>query len=414
MSVSEKTKTDNQNGRSQGTLFGEMPEGYADRLKDKNRRTEEDLVWEAQHEALAPNREERFNRAAIDALEAKLATLKRRDEHFRSMRGDTTTLETDKTWESRVCPLGELEVEPPTPLVLDFLHPTGHTILFGMGDAGKGTLAAHYAVELEKIGLRTLIVDFENQGDEWKPRVTALGGSAITKDAIHYYTPQNGAAIWSQTEDIRLAAKSVRADFIIIDSITFACIEKGMSVNDPQAPVMYRDALNVIGVPVLSLAHVPKDAKEPKYPFGSIFWHNAARVTWRIEILSIVNTHGEGKDAQPSRTVTLTCCKRNGGMKKPKQVMEIIYQQGDGGMPINITSKPFRETQADRVAAVLKEATGALSTTEIARAYNEIILSEDSNEKELTAKEIGGICRRFGSDARVPRFAKEGDKWRLA
>lgn len=46
-----------------------------------------------------------------------------------------------------------------------------------------------------------------------------------------------------------------------------------MSSGATDAPSSYGAALQHIGLPTLSIAHVTKEGSL-KYPFGSVFWHN--------------------------------------------------------------------------------------------------------------------------------------------
>ena len=65
-------------------------------------------------------------------------------------------------------------------------------------------------------------------------------------------------------------------DFVIIDSA-------GRAVLEPEAsgPVnQYFNALSGLEATTLTIAHVAKIGKESE-PFGSVFWHNAARATFR-------------------------------------------------------------------------------------------------------------------------------------
>ena len=73
--------------------------------------------------------------------------------------------------------------------------------------------------------------------------------------------------------------RRVGATYVVIDSLVVACA--GRDVSDPTTPALYAQALQAIGLPSLSLAHVTK-LHDVRYPFGSAFWHNLARVTWSL------------------------------------------------------------------------------------------------------------------------------------
>jgi hypothetical protein len=75
-------------------------------------------------------------------------------------------------------------------------------------------------------------------------------------------------------------ADAVHADVLVVDSIVIACA--GFDPMKPETPALYAAGLELIGRPVLSLAHTTK-TEDLRYPFGSAFWHNLARTTWSLK-----------------------------------------------------------------------------------------------------------------------------------
>src|SRR5688572_23072859 len=76
-----------------------------------------------------------------------------------------------------------------------------------------------------------------------------------------------------------------RIQYVIVDSVGFAA---GANPESSETAIAYASAVRRLGAGVgsLHLAHVTKlseDAPDPKYPFGSIFWHNFARMTWYVK-----------------------------------------------------------------------------------------------------------------------------------
>ena len=69
---------------------------------------------------------------------------------------------------------------------------------------------------------------------------------------------------------------------------------------DPEAPGQFFAAIARIGLPSLTLAHVT-GAGDLSKPFGSVFWHNLARVTWSA---SRVSAEGHQVLLHPARTTT--------------------------------------------------------------------------------------------------------------
>ena len=105
---------------------------------------------------------------------------------------------------------------------------------------------------------------------------------------------------------------------------------------EPAAAGQYTAALAHIGRPALSLGHVTK-AEDGRYPFGSVFWHNLARLTWSL-------TRG------PVGTV-LTCRKAN---NYPAIGRVLVDMQWWEDRPVRVTEVPaYSAKLAELVAEVL-------------------------------------------------------------
>jgi hypothetical protein len=173
-------------------------------------------------------------------------------------------------------------------LLLDRLHATDHTILFGDGGAGKGVIAAWWAARLSKgpkyhdksvtasaRALNVLVLDYEAHAThEWRPRVEKFRGDLLKVWIWQPYEP-----IWDIAMAVRAMITELSIDYVIVDSITYACV--GEEVEKSVTATKYSQAISLLKCPVLSLAHVTKaaDADNAKHPFGSIFWSNGARLT---------------------------------------------------------------------------------------------------------------------------------------
>ncbi len=164
-------------------------------------------------------------------------------------------------------------VEPEDPL-LDRLHPQEHTILYGDGGTGKGVVAAWWVARLTREGKRVLIVDYEyHMNFEWRPRVEGFGGDMNLVAVVQPVRP-----IWDIAGWLRTQASTY--DYVVVDSVSYACF--GEEVEKSVTATKYSMAINQLGKPVLSIAHVTKADANPNHPFGSIFWSNGARVTIAI------------------------------------------------------------------------------------------------------------------------------------
>jgi hypothetical protein len=151
--------------------------------------------------------------------------------------------------------LAEIPAGPPDPLVIDRLDPTGHTILYGAGGTGKGTLATWWITQLVQAGLRVLILDYENHGDEWARRYQGLAGTEGGGDVL-WTAPLTAAwdaprgPLWGQQKEVRDLAEAFEADYLVIDSIVPGCA--GADPVDPGTAARYAGALEYIERPALS------------------------------------------------------------------------------------------------------------------------------------------------------------------
>ena len=86
------------------------------------------------------------------------------------------------------------------------------------------------------------------------------------------------SSLAAATAEIVWTCEAYELDYVVIDSAVMAC---GTDPLKPEAAAIYAAALIEIDRPALSLAHVTK-VDDPRYPFGSVFWHNLARMTWSL------------------------------------------------------------------------------------------------------------------------------------
>jgi hypothetical protein len=289
--------------------------------------------------------------------------------------------------------LAMVSTDPPPPMLIGHLDPLGHSILYGTGGVGKGTLSAMWIVELLKADKRVLILDYENHPDEWARRIAGIGGPAMLDRVLHV-GPLTAAwggkrgALWAQAEDIRQLAIEFGADYVVIDSIVPACA--GSDPLKPESVSLYAGALEFIGLPVLSLAHVTK-ADDLRYPFGSIFWHNLSRTTYSLKA--------------DAGVVILQHRKHNNYAPLQPQKVAITFDKE--GVPVDVGETSFSEHLSRRISEVMVGHHG-MTIKEIVAALHEL---DPDDEADPPKPDTIGKALRRGLRAQPPKFAKAGEQW---
>ncbi len=288
--------------------------------------------------------------------------------------------------------LSDVEPREPSPLLIDRLDPEGHTILFGAGGCGKGTIAAWWIARLAAAGYRVLILDYESHADEWARRVDGLGGP-LARAGVLWVAPLAAAwqgtrgPLWRQARDIRTLATAWRADYLVVDSIVPAC--GATDPTKPEAASQYAGGLEYIGLPALSLAHVPKVDAAPLYPFGSAFWHNLARTTWSVT--------KSGENA--GHVVTLAHRKHNNYASLGKFTVTVEWIDG---APREVWEQGYSAALAERIDAAL--GTDALTVRELVARIDE---DRDEDDPATKPDSVRAALRR-GLRAEAKRYTVDG------
>jgi hypothetical protein len=248
-------------------------------------------------------------------------------------------------------PLGDIDRSPAPPLIVGRISPDGHTMLFGPGDAGKGLTACSWVMQHVKDGGRVLILDFEDHPEEWARRLFGLGGTEMFEGTpIRHVSPlRNGAPKWRLLVE---AAREHGATLIVVDSVAYAI--PGTDPSDPQAATAYSAAIQPFGVPVLSLAHMNRMG-DARYPFGSVFWHAGARITW-----SLVPDGEHGSKLQNR--------KHNNYEWRGAYMVTSDWLDN---IPRNVHERSYSITVSERIADVLKAGPASLDDIEASLSSDE-------------------------------------------
>lgn len=152
-------------------------------------------------------------------------------------------------------------------------HPT---IVFGDGGTGKSTLGLYFAGELERRGISTLYLDWELDEFDHRLQLEKLFGADMPD--VKYRRCDRPLII--EAENIAQQVRECGIDYVICDSVAFACDGPPESAEVAQR---YFRALRQLNVGSLNLAHVTKGENSDKRPFGSTFWFNGCRAAWYAE-----------------------------------------------------------------------------------------------------------------------------------
>lgn len=278
--------------------------------------------------------------------------------------------------------LSDVPTDPPGPLLRGRLAPGDHTILFGTGGVGKGTYTTALIAGLAADGHRVLILDYENHGDEWARRYHGLAGTS-GMDAVLWVAPLAASwtgrrgALWEQEADVNALAVDFGATYIVIDSIVPACA--GHDPMDTATVSRYGAVLEYLGLPVLSLAHVTK-AEDLRYPFGSVFWHNLARITWSM--------------AKDGPRVILTHRKANSYQNAGRIAVTTTWLDD---LPREVREEPYSAVIADRIEEILSV---PMTVAAIVAGLNEDVEEDARPVKSNTVRTalrrgLAAIPRRF-------------------
>lgn len=285
----------------------------------------------------------------------------------------------------------EMDTSPPRPLLLGRLDPTEPTILFGPGGVGKGALACSWIKGLTDDGHVVYILDYEDHEGEWGRRLKGIGTDLARVRWVPPFRRGLGGLLSGKASLERLKADmdAQGATYLVVDSIVIACA--GSDVMDAATPPLYAEAIQFLGRPSLHLAHVTK-AHDVRYPFGSVFWHNLARMTW-----SLSEKGGE---------TILANQKASNYRRQGAQSVECLWIDG---ILRDVSERPAAQTLLDRIAEALGD--GPLTPKEIADALSEGLPPEERIARTTVA---ATLSRHLSAERERSRVTAVGEgRWGL-
>jgi hypothetical protein len=155
----------------------------------------------------------------------------------------------------------------------------GHpTVFFGDGGSAKSYLALRLGGLIAQSGINVALFDWELAGGDHRYRYRMLFGEDMPRNLWY----SRLTVPLSKCQDgLRKAIKDKGIDFAISDSVGFAC---GGIPEAAESALSYYAAVRRVCPGSLHIAHRTKNGENgDKYPFGSVFWNNGARMTWYME-----------------------------------------------------------------------------------------------------------------------------------
>lgn len=159
-----------------------------------------------------------------------------------------------------------------------FRFPKRHaTILFGDGGTAKSYHELYLAGVLATRGLRPAIFDWELDEHEHRDRLERLFGSDMPE--VRYVRCDR--PLVHEIDRLKRIVQDDGVSFAFFDSIGFAVPGRP---EDAEHAMGYFRAVRQLGIGSLHIAHVRQGEGNDQRPFGSSFWHNAARSTWYAKL----------------------------------------------------------------------------------------------------------------------------------
>lgn len=298
-----------------------------------------------------------------------------------------------------------VDVEPSTSryAIEGFVPDSGVTIVFGMGNSAKtyltldaclSTVNGMTWIDRFTVAAPVLYLDYEARASTIRRRWERLANGCQI-EGLHYMHGR-GVAVVDQQDAIRREIDRTKAGLVVVDSAVMAC---GGNPSDAEPVKAMFNAMNRIGVPVILIAHTDK-AENDKYPFGSIFWHNGARMTWNVKRID--------SEESPDIQVGFHNRKANDDRKQRSFGVMVRFTDPDGAVEVasmDLTVVPeLRYTTSQKLIGAIRDSGTALGIEDLAPIVPTVSRHTVYNTLGLLVKD-----GRLGTNTE----SGEGKKWAL-
>lgn len=267
------------------------------------------------------------------------------------------------------------------------------SILYGDGGSGKSLMAIMLAAVVAGVPHDTFTVsrtcpvayfDWEDDANSHAARLSKLLRiEGLAPGRIWH--KRCSAPLSEMARELRRQMASRDIGFAVIDSV-------GMAAGDPEsanAIVETFRAMRSLGVPVLAIHHLPKDARDKSKPFGSVYASNEARLTWHIE--------RSGEEDESSMYVSLRNYKINHGRLLPRMAFQISFDDAIDIRRVNPADIPELHDTLSQPAKILLE---LKRNAKSAEDLSEVL--------EIPTNQVRAILSRLKEKGQVIRV---GDLW---
>jgi hypothetical protein len=233
-------------------------------------------------------------------------------------------------------------------------HPT---IAFGDGGCLKSYLALYSAGRLSQEGKRVLLLDWELDADDHVERLHRLFNDDVPTN-LYYLRCEE--PLVSEVGLLRREVQRLGIDFLVCDSVGAATDGPPESAENA---LRYFRALRHVGVSgSLHVAHVNRSESGDQKPFGSVFWHNWARMTWFIKRER--STPGRPCIRLVSRKANLTALLSDVRLEFDFATERTAVSRLEGGEGCETVAKFEPQHTRNRILALIKSR-GPLTASEI-------------------------------------------------
>lgn len=257
------------------------------------------------------------------------------------------------------------------------------SMLFGDGNSGKSLVALYLAGRLQRLGVNTLFMDWEQDQFDHGRRLRRMFGSNLPN--LAYRRGEQPFAV--EVDGLLTQVREHGIQYLVIDSVAFAADAAPESAEVAQR---FFRALRTLGVGSLMVAHATKAGGA--YPFGSVFWWNGCRSIWQVQKL------GDGDEIQ----IALRDSKFNMGRRRGDRLFNVRFE--DNSITFNTSrarssSDSRRDQEAPRRRPLAEQARDVLAAGPMTMAELALALGADKNSiQKAISRAQGEFTTSRGSD----------------